>query len=248
MTEALAGEENRERAPRHIVDGHNQALFYWAQAGIKDALLVHIDRHPDTVSGAPTLDAARILDPTLPSSPLNYPYVSTSLTVGNFLVAACQEKIVGPMVWLDPLRPSIHIFGQDAYGRLIPPRTKIVDGKIEWVDRKEIDGEGFTIHTLHGEVESKAMAIHKIQEDSRDIILDIDLDALLCVHDPEIFNTENVIGVKKKQMRALISALQKKRIKVVTIATSQTPSTWTPPEKVSSLLHTVTELLDSLQI
>lgn len=246
MSEVVGGEEKRERVPRHIVDAHNQALYHWAQAGVKNALLFHIDAHPDTVSGAPTLETARATDPTLSSCHLNYPYVNTSLTVGNFLVVACHEQVIGPIYWYNPQSPTIKYYGTDTGSRLLPPETDSTDGHIEWKHSREYEGK--VIHTPESHKLLPMKALTRLQQDDRPIIIDIDLDAIACTENHDFQNTDKAIAGKLARIGQVIHKIPKERIQMVTIATSQTPTTWVPPEKVLSLLHAVNQMLNDLKI
>ena len=220
--------------PGAIVNNHNEAFYYWEEAGLKDATLLHVDAHHDMSDG------------TIVKDPLN-PYLQLSIT--NFISAAFHYGIVSSIYWFNP--HSTQKYLQYLGGRNENARKKL--------QTKEIDAHAFELWVrILWSQEACGSNVHNglvISEDELDLgkkyILDIDLDAFCCdrtIHGVYDWDYNGVDGFKGRieQLTGLLRPKPKPQL--VTIARSQgnlpePDKTYVPPHFVEVVQ---TELLGRL--
>jgi hypothetical protein len=218
-----------------VVDGHNQAFYYWLKAKTAQkfgpAILAHFDAHDDMLSSARTVALAKRDNPKLKiRSAADYAYADKGLNVANFICAAAHHKIVGSAYWFDPR--SDHVV---AYGDCSGLRTRIEDNRIRWEEKRI---------PPHREMPVRA-AIKEITTREEPIILDIDLDVYLASKASR--DDLRVSGALIKKHATYVTNVVKKipaeRVVAVTLATSQKPIQYTPAERVPELLALTKKIL-----
>lgn len=211
--------------PSVITDPHAEVLPLWLEYQGKPALLVHIDHHADMDSGAPTLEQARhewtweIID-----TPRKY--AQKCLSVANFTAVAVHSGKVGVVYWYDPREGSVKSYGgrvSDNNMFFNQPTTTVNNrGRIMW--------RSDTSHPIHEDI-SLTQTLHDIASSSVPIILDIDLDAFLCIKDP-VGQDPNIMFERLKATADFIKSFKRKPV-IITIARSQTPTLWAPPIRLT---------------
>lgn len=88
-------------APITVVDNHNHALYFWAEAHVHGHIpwgvtLVHVDQHKDMRRPRVLLPAGEFRD-----LPAVYAYVNREVNVGSFIVPALEAGLVGKVHMLD---------------------------------------------------------------------------------------------------------------------------------------------------
>lgn len=141
------------------------------------------------------------------------------------------------MFWYDPRNDFVTAFGRVQEGEIKgAPTTKINErGRIEW-------------DSINRRPASDRISIEDTQSDLRQfngpIILDIDLDSILCITDP-VGQNPNTMYERLDRVRSFIELLGIKP-EIISIARSQTPSLWTPPESVDKIqmemIHTLRDV------
>lgn len=239
MPEELNSEiEKRDLPPFHQVDAHNLALPFWLEASRenngKPSLLVHIDAHNDMESNALTLEEARIRYPMLALEDYNSPqYVKHCLNTASHTIVGCFRGAIGSVVWFDPRKNVAVVYGSfGTVGTNDPPQTS-ANRLIYW----EFDLRKTSL------LEPVDETLAKIQKCKFPIVLDIDLDALLCIYDPVGQKRNQAVTDRLKFVDNLLRFVPRENIRAITVARSQTPRRWVPRNKVGQLSIQTMDLL-----
>lgn len=161
-----------------MMENHDQALQAWQQAGIQQAVLVHVDAHID-FGWIPQADLDEI-DPDAPQPMLNPLVISrrTMLTIGNYICPAVWQGIVRKFYWVVPEASMSSRRGRRFIVRQLKRLVPGSAGKPVRVQagalRCELAGCELIVCTLG--------ALERINEP---VLLDIDVDFLLT---PRIWN------------------------------------------------------------
>lgn len=223
----------------HLVDAHNLVLPFWLEASRnnngKPSLLVHIDAHNDMESNAPTLEEARIRYPMLALEDYDSPqYVEHCLSTASHTIVGCFRGAIGSVVWFDPRKNEAVVYGSfGKVGTNEPPQTS-ANRLIYW----EFDKRKTRL------LEPVDETLAKIQKCEFPIILDIDLDALLCIGDPEEQNSNQALADRLEFVDNLLRFVPRKNIRTITVACSLTPRRWVPRGRVGQLLTQTMGLLE----
>lgn len=222
--------------PTVIADPHAEVLPLWMEIQNGPALLIHIDNHADMGSGAPTLEQAK--KEYAYANIQNYTdYARTCLSVIRFICVAIHEKKVGSVYWYDPRENYVKSYGRVQNGSFLnqPITTVNKEGRIEW-------------NSASNEPPSESIQIQEVQRDiasfNGPIIIDIDLDSFLCTKDP-VGQNPDVMFERLGKFREFIKSLGRKPT-IISIARSQTPTLWTPPEKVDKIQNEVLKILNEV--
>jgi hypothetical protein len=219
--------------PTIITDPHAEVLPLWMEISDGPALLLHIDHHADMDKGAPTFEQAK--KEYAYAKIENYrDYAKNCVSVAGFIGFAIHEKKVGSVFWFDPRSKNVTAYGRVKEGVFInAPATKINDkGRIEWdAEKNEPISESITAED----------ALQDMTSFDGPIILDVDLDAFLCTKDP-VGQNPDIMLERLDKFQRLIESFGKKPT-IISIARSQTPSLWTPPDKVNDIEQRVLAIL-----
>ncbi|MBD3250117.1 MAG: hypothetical protein GF381_00915 [Candidatus Pacebacteria bacterium] len=185
-------------------------------------------------SGAPTFDQAK-KEYAYANIQGYCDYAKECVSVAGFIGFAIHEKKVGNVFWYDPRNTYVTAYGRVKNGVFVDAPTTTINnrGRIEWEDSEE--------GKLQSESISTEEALQDIASFDGPIILDIDLDAFLCTKDP-VGQSPDIMLDRLDRFKKLIKSLSKKPT-IISIARSQTPSLWTPPEKVNEIEQKVLEIL-----
>jgi len=198
--------------PAVITDDHNEVLPYWL--GQRDAVLFHIDAHPDTSEGA---------------------YYHGELTkensakfgIAGFICPAVHHGLISSIYWLNPLsgrngrlidlgtnKPS---FGRRELG------TKVVVGRYYWENMSASGKPEFGLRLNGGY--GREINRRKIEIDGP-LILDIDLDGFSCdrpesFYFKDMYNKDTMFNYAKRIERTGKLLKKLSRPEVITITRSQ---------------------------
>ena len=200
-----------------IVDPHNEAFTQWEKSRKKPAILLHIDLHGDMGDDMATVETVEGWG----VAKKNY---AISLGQGHFIVAAVHYGIVGAIYHFDPRKDFILAYGRLNNGSIVyTPATKEVNGMIKWASQNIPIPE--------------AIAIPQFLEQTGSTlpwVLDLDLDALLCSYAPQDYDMPEALYKQRlEKINALLAFLPKPE--AITIARSQSPEAYCPPDKVNML-------------
>jgi hypothetical protein len=166
-----------------IVNNHNEVLPAWEK--LKNALLIHIDSHSDTLEHAPPYSEY--------SEFYSYAdYAKKFLSVENFICAGSAERRIDSIYWYNPSQSFVRAYFRQNNGNEYPIVS--VDGceggrkTLKWSSWKpeNISNEEFKIDLL---------------TQKKPIILDIDLDAIFCTQflcvNPDIIIPEKIKRIEE---------------------------------------------------
>jgi len=195
-----------------VVDPHNEALFAWFRLETLPAVLVHIDKHSDMGDEAKSWN---------PSSSWTH-YVFNSTNIANFISPAILYMLVGAVYHFDPRKEFVRSFGRvDNRDLIKTPQVKEEDGKIFWAKPYMADSERLSFTDFCCDLGNSKYPM----------ILDIDLDAFSCTDD----RSENDSGIQERICLSLELITNIPKPSLITIARSQTPQAYCPPERVDLL-------------
>ena len=187
--------------PIHVVNDHNEVFKHWL--GLKDASLLHIDRHCDSFSEFIDAD----LDHTTEE------HSNEKLSIGNFICAAVYHKMVSKFCWYDPHEEEL---------------VEFYTGNNKLKAKAQEENEGRII-VWGAENEwsvpyNKPITLDKALNSDAPYILDIDLDAFACVNHGLVWESNylQVYGWKRRleETVELLEAVERVP-DVITIARSQ---------------------------
>ncbi|MBI3051362.1 UPF0489 family protein [Candidatus Woesearchaeota archaeon] len=215
-----------------VVDPHNEVLPYWFRFEGKPAVVVHIDRHNDMIATAM---------PKLPNDDMAL--YSRTVGISTFIAAARYYGGVSATYHLEAHSARI-----DAYGRLLNgrpeglPRTGLFKGRIFWIK------DSLPFMTTEPKTITTDDFFRDFSSYAGGLIADIDLDGFACLS--RSFYSKPLAGHLEDAMqriRWVMNLLERiPRPGLVTIARSQTPYAFTPPELVDEIEARVIQALDSL--
>jgi hypothetical protein len=221
--------------PTIIVDPHNEVLPFWYKKG-KPRTLFHIDAHSDTCADVKSLEQLKRegLDLSIQE------YVKTHLDMASFIAPAIFYRLIDKLYWFNPREDFILELASDA---------REENGKIRF---------GYVNYLPKVYETSFENAIQVIKR-STNFILDIDLDAFECIEDQDYWNRRKLSFGSTKLQRFLGKSRREKRFskvktllqqlpspEIITIATSQTPISTTPPENAGFLEGLTLDMLVEL--
>ncbi|MBS3079471.1 UPF0489 family protein [Candidatus Pacearchaeota archaeon] len=213
-----------------IVDPHNEVFSYWynlvnssSEISIPAALL-HIDKHDDlwerknVINGEDIDSYARNLD------------------ISSFIAPAFHYKIIDKFFWFNP--------------RKFFPRT-IVDCKTHEHENQIFWNDASSFHIPRTRLSFTFLMTYRLNHHKGSLIVDIDLDAFLDKHDAHYlkYRTNRNACFRKVEKRIKGARRLLRRIKkpdLITIARSQNPNFFTPPEYVEYIEGRVLEVLGGL--
>ena len=222
------------KIPVVIVDPHHEVFPFWYRKDHEPIALVHIDNHSDTCANIPTLEelAEHGIKPTIDQ------YTKDYLNIATFIAPALYYKLINAVYWLDPINLELCKLDSNIYEE---------NGKIRFnLTNPFPKAYRITPRDLANEINNK-------------FILDLDLDAFECVEEPaywrsrrfsfgsikiQRFLRKRIINKRFSQTKKLLHLLPTPEI--ITIATSQTPITTTPPENVGYLELKTLDMLEEL--
>jgi hypothetical protein len=208
-----------------VVDPHNEVFSFWHHA-IKGsekgrAVLLHVDKHSDMGSSKDvfTLEYDDVED-----------YAKNGLGIGSFIAPAVCYGLVGSIYWIDP-EEDIRV---NCYGEI--KNNGQVDFPIAFPSTKGVVWRSFG--ELVGESRDEVF-INDFIGYNGNLILDIDLDAFECSD----VQFDSGKGDKRiKRLEGLLVGLP--RPNLISIARSQTPYCFVPPERVDYLEASTLEMLE----
>lgn len=233
--------------PGVVVDPHNEVFpYWWAFSQDRQAVVIHIDNHSDIQADTPLLNPGTRADATTIDD-----YTRSSLTIASFIAPAIHYRVAGPVYWVDPRRNFSYTYGRIRQGRSLCLGTAIHDEHIQWDP-----SNGAT--SLNTELGNEQL-VAELREYVGPLIVDIDLDAFDCISDRAIDEYPLLrmqsyergdpcyrLCIKKDPMRwpgvrhprikktlDLLASLP--RPGLITIARSQTPLFFVPPEVVDDI-------------
>ena len=222
--------------PTIIVDPHNEALPFWMKNQGNSVLLIHIDNHPDMHYGAQTFKQAKKITTWRQINDIS-DYARNYLNVGNFIAAAVNQDKVGGIYWYDPRKDYVKAYGRakkDGFDN--QPATVVnAEGRIRW--------KNGGMEPLQENISLK-LALEDNQKFNGSIILDIDLDAFLCTKDP-VGQNPDILFERLEKTKTFIKLLNKKP-DIISIARSQTPTLWTPSDRVNEIQALTIEMLSEV--
>ncbi|MCM2325334.1 MAG: UPF0489 family protein [Candidatus Woesearchaeota archaeon] len=201
--------------PLVFTSAHNEVYYYWEKSGIKDGLLIHVDRHDDLSDGAP-----------LSYGTSDY-YLD--LQILNFIAPGFHYGIVDEAIWMNPYsdEPSwITYLGKNKSSI----KTVVRDNQITW------DYSTDFLYQLNG----NPMKLDRVYDKELQFILDIDLDAFL-LSDRD--NRPIDLSGYKRRIDKTIDALRYvrdsdydiKRPDLITVTSSQYPICYVPPDRIDQV-------------
>lgn len=230
--------------PTTIVDSHNEVLGLWLEKIDSPAVLIHIDHHDDMRSGPLTFTEAQKttkIDPPTSFLKINTmkDYVKHTLSCDDFISAAVYEGVVGCVYWLNP-----------RFTRFKPVKSygKITDGII----KQELHTQTFIDQKIlwRSRPEPKLLFQEEFKEElsgyAGPVILDIDLDALLCTTDNEASNKDRALEAIQSNLRTTEMFLKSidQKPTIISIARSQTEVAYAPPAYVDEIQKLTLEMLE----
>jgi len=171
--------------PVAITDDHNEVYYYWQDWKVQDAVLFHVDAHPDTNRGAPPLDELLVREL---GDRLNY---FLCLDLNNFVGAAFYDGICSSMYWLNPhSERRLQYMGSN----LLEEKERCLWA---YLSRRYLNYEHIVLRAdplLFDEDNNYQGIVKKPGElsfnDGQQLLLDFDLDAFCC-------STADIAGVPK---------------------------------------------------
>lgn len=207
-----------------VVDPHNEALPQWDKVKKKHSILLHIDAHGDMGDEVATVE-------TVGEWGVAKEDYQISLGIGNFIVVAVHYGIVGVIYHFDPRQEIVYAYGKINNGEIVyTPATKVVNGMIRWASPNLVEAEILTIPQF----------LEQISKAQNPLIVDKDLDALLCTKSGTGFVSDLVAPdpdiLYKQRLEKIVRLLTYIPLpEVITISRSQTPEAYCPPDKVDML-------------
>ncbi len=224
-----------------IVDPHDDVLDAWYRVKGSPAAVLHIDNHSDMACGAlvPS-QIAKKCDLDKMRGEFYRKNIVRDINIGDFISVAVTDGIAGPIYHYDPRNKYIC-----AYGRIANGEIKNVP-KTRFDERYNILWETTTgKHSVPSpDIIGMKEMCGEINGSPRSLILDIDLDAFASGNDRIGEDGPSDCISRMENVRNLLNGVN--RPDVITIARSQTPMTWCPPEKVDWLQMETMRILEQL--
>jgi len=199
-----------------VVDPHNEVLPFWYGLDKSPAVVIHVDDHSDMSAGSRTFDNAKreYLYANIVSLE---DYARECLGIESFISVAMHDWRIGAVYHIAPRHDKIRAYGRIQEDEFVDAPKIVVDGsrKIKWQDGKSLPS--------YDEIQEDTL-VQDISGTSRPIILDIDLDAF---HLNQVDSTNQPYSTRMEKVRRLLKQLPKPN--VITIARSQTPTTYVNP-------------------
>lgn len=216
-----------------VVDPHNEVLPFWYRLSRFPAILIHIDDHSDMSAGSRTFENAKNEYPYANITTL-YDYAKNCLGIESFISVAMHDGIVGGVYHIAPRHDTIRSYGRVQNDEFVgAPKTVVDDsGRIKWQDDKFLPP-----HKIISEDE----LVQDISGTTHPIILDIDLDAF---HLNQVDKQDQPYFVQIAKIRRILERLPKPSI--ITIARSQTPTTYVSPMLVNRIQADCIDLLKKI--
>lgn len=255
--------------PTAIVDPHNEVLPYWENVG-KGAVVIHVDKHDDMGDnvlasvvmqtddslhrkldemingrdqnpefGEQAFSALREIygldaDEEMIECNLAF-YASPVVGIGNFIIAASYRQFVSVIYHINPGSRGVMAYGRIVNGSPtnLLPITRDSHRALRW-DK-----------TLGVPISTREM-IGDLRAYRGKLILDIDLDGFACFDDRQYKKRlENQLhkAIEKRFAKLKMVATNVQKPDLITIARSQTPEMFTPPELVDSIEARTIEIL-----
>ncbi len=227
--------------PTIIVDPHNEVFEFWynhLHGNAVPSVLIHVDNHPDMSYGAMTFEEAAKCTKDLVMTPKKYSKVF--LNMEDFICTAVFNKLLSGIYWINPREEFVTTYGK--VGSSVDRKVSTYDerGIIFWQNEDDT-GLGFPVYEdLSIKKFYEELETGKRQSVGREIILDIDLDAFEDRHDSIRVGYESNL----EKTIDLLSKISKPRL--ISIARSQTPYCFTPPEHVDEIQDAVIRELNRI--
>lgn len=211
--------------PVVIVDPHNEAFYYWAQARdwqVEAPTLIHIDAHSDTASADEKLFSDYFKTSFRKASPEDCWRYTQELNIAQFIEPAAQYRVIKPtMFWYDAGQPKpLQGYRHDRRGR--------------------------EMTHLWDETEERGWYKASYLLEKAPVIWDIDLDAFsLAVPGSSAVRTRPEYTQGFFRCTEAFFGKCAKPV-LVTIAESQTPETYVPPSQLDSIREQTIEMLERL--
>ncbi len=213
-----------------VVDSHNEVLPFWYNLDRTPAVVIHIDDHSDMSAGSRTFDNAKREYPYAKIVTIE-DYARECLGIESFISVAMHDGKVGAVYHIAPRHDRIRAYGRIQKDEFIEvPKTAVESGKLKWNDGKSLPS--------YDELQEHEL-VHEINGTSHPIILDIDLDAF---HLNQVDSPEQPYSTRMDKVKNVLQKLPKPA--TITIARSQTPTTYVNP----MLVHKIqTDCINMLQ-
>lgn len=232
-------EKNIYGIPLFISKVHQEALLFWANKGIQNASLVHIDSHDDLGEPAPRKYFGKI----------DKKYVS-KLWQGNFILPAVDKDIVKEIYWIYPFidskeKGNIKYVGSKEFNA----QKSACDLSIE-KNIFSLGWENLKVRLYSGIQGGLNLMPNQINLENN-WILDIDLDAFANLPQDNLakvlFRKEDN-NCWEKRVDDTIEILSKieSRPTLIDICRSQGDPTYCPPDLVDDIQDYVIEKLENL--
>lgn len=196
--------------PAALVNDHHEVFFYWWKSNLKNAVLFHVDGHPDTdVYGGVTS--------------LKSPHDYAKLNIANFIHAAAYHGMVSSIYWLNPHSLERRLQDLGTTRQDDQQRTKLK--MYTWAWHSAIYKAEHNIVKGQGEIITVDQIF--IPKDSP-MVLDVDLDAFCCHRNETLRNLpvnarkyDGVFGFEKRIDEAVVTLATLPRPNLITIASSE---------------------------
>ncbi|MBI2134033.1 UPF0489 family protein [Candidatus Woesearchaeota archaeon] len=206
-----------------VVDPHNEVLFYWKSCFNGEPFLVlHIDSHSDMVAWD-----VKPIDIAMKGNIDWRAYSQLHVGISSFISTAAYYGLINTLLFYNPRFPEyMAIYGLNAPLKNL---TKLSTNTINWVN---------------GEPQTRAIIrfsnkYRDVKLSNTRIIVDIDLDGIVLEGHP---NPNPEVSINS----AMQWLAQFPKPNLITIARSQTPQTFAPPELVNEMEEKVVKALNSL--
>lgn len=225
--------------PVVITQEHHEAYYFWRHSNIEDAVLFHVDAHPDMISHTVCNNIFEIIR-------------HLDFSIANFICPAFHYGIVSSIYWLNPHSEErrLQFLGssnaENSEERL---KTKIDDGydSKEFVWVAEPYEKKRDIHNG----ERKVISSQEIELNGQPLILDIDLDAFCC--HKNIFNKSDFRSGTRRYKTRILESIEVlaylKNPDLITITRSQSEvkdDTYVPSKMVDEVQQNTLNALRDL--
>jgi hypothetical protein len=157
--------------PSAIMEMHHEQSYFMINRGVRDAIELLVDGHPDMKQGAPYVECPG-------------PGYFRLLDHASYLCPEVHYGVVSSVYWLNPhsKRRRLQALGsthEKNGGSVLETRVDRMGDKIVW--EPSVGSRNFELQGGRGAVVSRDVLARELKEDgSRPFILDTDLDAFSC--------------------------------------------------------------------
>ncbi len=225
--------------PTLVVDPHHHVLPFWfgQLQGKSPAHLFHVDAHSDMLYVRYRSRERPVLPPR--DSAALQSYVMNELHEGNFICPAVRLGLLHSIYHYNPRLKN----AADVYkGKSVRFREEVslntvyrcgVDENIHKIHSLEWSELNFNHFPPHRRTRINSV-IRRVNDNSHSLALDIDLDAFQCLLEPRDDDLSH--GAYQRRLATTLDVLARMRKpSFITIARSQTPNTYVPPDKVDQI-------------